>query len=187
MARVHSQWTRGWSGAKCRMPERLETDRLVLRMFGNDDLEAYHAICADPEVMEFIGLGKMMTRMETWRHMATMLGHWQLRGYGSWAVEEKTTGKLVGRVGFIHPADWPGLEIGWALARQSWGFGYATEAARAALEHGFRVFGFSRVISLIHSENTRSVRVAERLGAVPDGTTELLGMRVLVYAYSPVG
>ncbi len=100
---------------------------------------------------------------------------------------EKRSGQLLGRVGFIHPADWPGLEIGWALGRTSWGLGYATEAARAALEHGFRVFGFPRVISLIHAENTRSIRVAERLGGIADGTTELLGMRVLVYAYSPVG
>ena len=165
------------------MHERLETERLVLRMFGNDDLAAYHAICSDSEVMEFIGQGKTMTRIEAWRHLATVLGHWQLRGYGSWAVEEKSSGKLIGRVGFINPADWPGLELGWALGRASWGLGYATEAARAALEHGFCVFGFTRVISLIHRENTRSVRLAERLGAVADGTTELLGIRVLVYAY----
>ena len=169
------------------MHERLETDRLVLRMFANDDLDGYHAICSDAEVMEFIGQGKTMTRLETWRHIAMMLGHWQLRGYGSWAIEEKRSGKLVGRVGFIHPEGWPGLEIGWALARGTWGLGYATEAARAALEHGFGVFGFSRVISLIHRENTRSIRVAERLSGVEEGTTELLGMRVLVYAYSSLG
>ncbi len=169
------------------MHERLETDRLILRMFGNDDLDAYHAICSDAEVMEFIGQGKTMTRLDTWRHMAMMLGHWQLRGYGSWAVEEKRSGKLVGRVGFIHPDGWPGLEIGWALGRAAWGLGYASEAARAALERGFGGFGFSRVISLIHRENTRSIRVAERLGGIQDGMTELLGMRVLVYAYPPLG
>ena len=168
------------------MHERLETDRLVLRMFGNDDLDAYYAICSDLEVMEFIGQGKAMTRLDTWRQIAVMLGHWQLRGYGSWAIEEKASGKLVGRVGFINPEGWPGLEIGWALARASWGLGYATEAARAALQYGFYTFGFSRVISLIHPANTRSVRVAERLGGVEDGETELLGMRVLIYAYSDV-
>ena len=168
------------------MHERLETDRLVLRMFGNDDLEPYFSICSDPEVMEFIGQGKTMSRLDTWRQIAVMLGHWQLRGYGSWAVEEKSSGKLVGRVGFIHPADWPGLELGWALGRAAWGLGYATEAARAALEYGFRHFRFSRVISLIHPENRRSVAVSERLGGAVDGETELLGWRVLIYAYSPV-
>ena len=168
------------------MHERLETDRLVLRMFGNDDLDAYYAICSDAEVMEFIGLGKTMNRIETWRHIATMLGHWQLRGYGSWALEEKATGRLVGRVGFLYPEGWPGLELGWLLGRDSWGRGYATEAARAALEHGFRAFRFPRVISLIYPENARSIRVAERLGGLADGMTEILGMRVLVYAYSPV-
>ena len=168
------------------MHERLETERLVLRMFGNDDLEAYHAMCSDAEVMQFIGPGKTMNRIETWRHIATMLGHWQLRGYGSWAVEEKASGRLVGRVGFLYPEGWPGLELGWLLGRDAWGSGYATEAARAALQHGFRVFGFSRVISLIFPENTRSIRVAQRLGGAADGMTEVLGMRVLVYAYSPV-
>ncbi len=166
------------------MHERLETDRLVLRMFGNDDLDAYYAICSDVEVMEFIGQGKGMSRLDTWRQIAVMLGHWQLRGYGSWVIEEKQSGKLVGRVGFINPEGWPGLEIGWALSRSWWGFGYATEAARAALQYGFHTFGFSRVISLIHPENTRSIRVSERLGGVEDGETELLGMRVLIYAYS---
>lgn len=168
------------------MHERLETERLVLRMFGNDDLDAYYAICSDLEVMEFIGQGKAMNRLDTWRQIAVMLGHWQLRGYGSWAIEEKASGKLVGRVGFINPEGWPGLEIGWALARSSWGFGYATEAARAALQYGFQTFGFSRVISLIHPENTRSIRVSERLGGVEDGATEVIGVRVLIYAYSGV-
>jgi hypothetical protein len=103
------------------MHERLETDRLVLRMFGNDDLDAYYAICSDLEVMEFIGQGNAMTRLNTWRQIAVMLGHWQLRGYGSWAIEEKESGKLVGRVGFINPEGWPGLEIGWALGREFMG------------------------------------------------------------------
>ena len=99
------------------MHEALETERLRLRMFRDDDLDAYFAICSDPEVMEFIGQGKTMNRLDTWRQIAVMLGHWYLRGYGSWAVEEKASGKLVGRVGFINPAGWPGLELGWALGR----------------------------------------------------------------------
>lgn len=168
------------------MHERLETDRLVLRMFGSDDVDAYHAMCSDAEVMQFIGERRPLTRLESWRHLAVTLGHWHLRGYGAWAVEEKSTGELVGRIGFINPVDWPGLELGWMLRRASWGIGYAAEAAGAALEYGFRVFGFPRVISLIHAENTRSIRVAERLGGVADGTTELLGTPVLVYAYSAV-
>ena len=168
------------------MHERLETDRLVLRMFGNDDLDAYRAILTNPLVMEFIGDGKTITRMEAWRALASTLGHWQLRGYGAWAVEEKASRKLVGRVGFIHPEGWPGLELGWILAPEFWGFGYATEASRAALEYGWSTFGFARVISLIHPQNSRSIAVAKRLGAVEDGTTELLGREVLVYAHSPV-
>ena len=73
----------------------LETDRLVLRPFAESDLDAYAAMCADPEVMRFLG-GETWDRMKTWRHIAATLGHWQLRGYGPWAVEEKVSGTLVG-------------------------------------------------------------------------------------------
>ena len=75
-----------------------------------------------------------MTRSEAWRNMAMVLGHWQLRGFGLWAVEEQERGVLAGRVGCWQPEGWPGLEIGWTLRRSFWGMGYATEAARAALE-----------------------------------------------------
>ena len=70
------------------MVERLETDRLILRMFRDSDLEAYAEMCGDPEVMKYLG-GVPMTRSEAWRSMATVLGHWQLRGFGLWAVEER--------------------------------------------------------------------------------------------------
>ena len=166
------------------MDHELETDRLLLRMFRSDDAEAYHAICSDPEMMEFLGDGKPLSRLEAWRQMAAILGHWQLRGYGSWALQEKSTGKLVGRVGFINPETWPELEIGWALGRESWGRGYATEAARAALEYGRKAFGFGRVMSLIDERNVRSRGVASRLGAVREREIEFLGKTVSVYAYA---
>jgi len=165
------------------MSNELETDRLLLRMFRDDDLDAYHAMCSDPEVMEFIGDGKALTQLEAWRQMAAILGHWQLRGYGSWVLEEKASGRLVGRAGFINPATWPELEIGWALARECWGHGYATEAARAILAHGRSVFHFSRVISLIAPQNIRSIRVAERLGATAEREIEFFSKTVRVYAY----
>ena len=159
----------------------LQTDRLILRMFKNDDIDAYSAICADPEVTRYLGDGKTLSRTDAWRQMAAILGTWQLRGYGTWAVEEKASGQLIGRVGFIHPDGWPGIEIGWVLARTHWGRGLATEAAKTCLAHGFSAFGFTHVISLIHPENRRSIAVAERLGEVKEGSTELFGRRPLVY------
>ncbi len=159
----------------------LNTERLTLRMFREDDFEAFAAICADAEVMRFLGEGKPMTRPEAWRHMAFLVGHWHLRGYGHWAVEEKATGRLVGRIGFLNPEGWPAFEIGWTLARESWGRGYATEGARRALEYAFTELERNHVISLIAPENQASIKVAERLGERLESETELLGKRLLIY------
>ena len=96
----------------------LASRRLLLRMFRESDLDAYAAMCGDPEVMRYLGDGYPLTRAEAWRNMALVLGHWQLRGFGLWAVEERATGLLAGRVGCWQPEGWPGLEIGWALRRE---------------------------------------------------------------------
>jgi RimJ/RimL family protein N-acetyltransferase len=92
------------------------------------------------------------------------MGHWQLGGAGSWAVELKETGTFVGTVGYSEPEGWPGFELAWKLVPRWWGNGYATESARAALDHAFTVLRRDRVISLIHPENRASIRVAKRLG-----------------------
>jgi RimJ/RimL family protein N-acetyltransferase len=110
-----------------------------------------------------------------------MIGHWHFRGYGIWAVEEKATGQFVGRIGLHYPETWPGFELGWTLARQAQGKGYATEAARRSLEYAFVDLDRDHVISLIHPENVASIRVAERIGETLEGRTELLGNEVLVY------
>lgn len=162
--------------------DALETERLVLRMFRESDTDAYAEMVGDPEVMRFLGGGQPVPRAEAWRNMAMVLGHWQLRGYGMWAVEEKTTGELAGRVGCWRPEGWPGLEVGWTLRRSFWGRGYATEAARASIEYAFKTLDQTRVISLIAPENVNSIRVAERLGEKPEGEWEIFGTKVIVYA-----
>jgi RimJ/RimL family protein N-acetyltransferase len=159
----------------------LETDRLTLRMFREGDFEPYARICADPDVMRYLGEGKPLTRGEAWRQMAMIVGHWRLRGYGLWAVEERATGDLVGRIGFFNPEGWPGFELGWVLGRAYWGRGYATEGARRALDHAFTAMGREHVISLIHPANAASIRVAERLGERLEGRTQLFGHETLVY------
>ena len=151
-----------------------------MRMWREDDSEAYAELCADPEVMRFLG-GKTFDRTEAWRHLAMMIGHWQLRGYGLWAVEEKASGRLAGRIGFLNPAGWPGFELGWTLKREFWGKGYASEGARQALEYAFSELDQPHVISLIHAENRASIRVAERLGETFEGTAKVFGIDVLVY------
>jgi RimJ/RimL family protein N-acetyltransferase len=149
-------------------------------MFREEDFAAYAVICDDPEVMRFLG-GKTLNKLEAWRHLAFIIGHWQLRGYGPWAVEEKHSGKLVGRIGFLNPEGWPGFELGWTLGREFWGRGYATEGAGRALQYGFNELDHEHIISLIHPDNKASIRVAERLGEKVEGETELLGNQVLVY------
>lgn len=159
----------------------LETKRLILRMFREDDFERYASICADPEVTRYLGEGRALTRAEAWRQMAMALGHWQLRGYGIWAVEERASGELAGRIGFFNPEGWPGFELGWVLGREHWGKGYASEGARRALDYVFAETDRQHVISLIHPDNLGSIRVAERIGERLEGRTELLGHEVLVY------
>ncbi|MDX6443754.1 MAG: hypothetical protein QOH71_828 [Blastocatellia bacterium] len=158
----------------------LETERLRLRWLREDDFDEYAKMCRDPEVMRFLG-GVLLTDIEVWRQMATIMGHWYFRGYGIWAVEEKGTGKLVGRVGCLYPIGWPAFEVGWTLARDSWGRGYATEAAQRVLAYAFTELDRDHLISLIAPENVASIRVAERLGEKVEGQTELLGKEVLIY------
>ena len=160
----------------------LETPRLILRMFLQADFAAYHAkIASDPDVMRYLGDGRTLTRSESWRQLAMIVGHWHLRGYGMWAVEERSTGELIGRIGLFEPEGWPGFELGWVIARTHWGRGYATEGARRVLDHVFTDMGRDHVISLIYPANAASIRVAERLGETLEGHVNLFGHEALVY------
>ncbi|AMV37053.1 GNAT family N-acetyltransferase [Planctomyces sp. SH-PL62] len=166
--------------------ESLETERLTLRQFRESDLDAYAEMTSDPEVMRYLGSGPM-NRAEAWRNMATILGHWTLRGFGIWAVEERAGGALIGRVGCWRPEGWPGLEVGWMLRRASWGQGFATEAARASLDVAFERLGENHVISMIQGDNQPSIRVARRLGMRLEGRTEVFDIPVAVYGIRRVG
>ncbi|PSB04234.1 GNAT family N-acetyltransferase [Merismopedia glauca CCAP 1448/3] len=162
------------------MPQ-IETERLRLRGFAETDLDAYAEMCGDREVMRYIG-GQPLSRAEAWRNMAMIVGHWFLLGYGLWAVEERSSGEMIGRIGCWQPEGWPGLEVGWTLRRAYWGRGYATEAAKASIDYGFKNLEPSQIISLIDPKNLASQRVAERLGAKIIKTTPLFDREVLVYA-----
>jgi len=101
----------------------LETARLRLREWRESDVDPYLELTSDPEAMRHLGGGETMDRDLTWRNIALILGHWALRGYGFWAVEEKATGAFAGRVGLWYPEGWPEMEVGWALLRKHWGKG----------------------------------------------------------------
>lgn len=161
------------------LPRSLETERLLLRQFREDDFADYAKLCSDPDVMRF--LGGVMTPLEAWRHMSFLVGHWQLRGYGMFAAEEKASGRFIGRIGFMNPGGWPGFELGWTLSREFQGKGYATEGAKRLLEIAFHEMNQPHVISLINRDNAPSIRVAERLGETLEGATEVMGRPVQIY------
>jgi RimJ/RimL family protein N-acetyltransferase len=162
----------------------LTTERLLLRMFRETDLEAYAQMCADPEVVRYLGTGQTMSRPEAWRHMAMIVGHWHVRGYGLWAVEERATGQLIGRIGLFKPEGWPDVEVGWMLRRSSWGHGFATEGAQKAMHYAFETLRYTHVISMIRPDNTASIRVAERLGETLKQRFEIAGHEALVFGIS---
>jgi RimJ/RimL family protein N-acetyltransferase len=160
----------------------LDTPRLRLRQFSDADLNDYAALCADAEVVRYLGDGRPLSREDAWRQMAMLVGHWTLRGYGMWAIEELASGAFVGRVGLHCPEGWPEAEVAWALARGYWGRGYAFEAATAALRIAFNTLGWPRAISLIAPSNLRSIRLAGRLGERFERNLVVRGHEVSLYA-----
>lgn len=144
---------------------RLETERLILRGWHERDLDDYAIIVADPEVARWTNPeGKPLSRELAWRHMAMVAGHWLLRGYGPFAVEEKASSRVIGRIGAWYPESWPGIELGWILGPEARGKGYASEAGQACLHWMFDELDLSQVISLILPSNEKSIAVAKRLG-----------------------
>ena len=146
-----------------------ETERLLLRRFAPADADAFAALNADPEVMRFIGDGTPLTRAQSDELLTRIAGHWRSHGFGLWCVAERAAPEQC--LGFAGPGravvparGHAGREVGWRVARDAWGRGLATEAARAALDEAFGPLGLASVISIIAEGNERSVRVADKLG-----------------------
>ncbi|MBB3892553.1 RimJ/RimL family protein N-acetyltransferase [Phenylobacterium haematophilum] len=141
----------------------LETARLLLRPTSGEDFEPWAAFSADEEASRF--LGGPQPREAAWRMMCTMAGSWVVRGFGMFSVIEKESGRWVGRLGPWQPEGWPGTEVGWGVAREFWGRGYATEGATAAIDWAFDHLGWTEVIHCIDPGNVNSQAVARRLGS----------------------
>jgi RimJ/RimL family protein N-acetyltransferase len=168
------------TGTKIRAADTLETERLRFRRWRMSDFATYEQWCSRIEIMRFLG-GKTFDRIQAWRHMAYLVGHWEMLGYGYYAVEEKATGTMVGRVGFTNHPGWPAFELGWTIIPEFQGRGYATEAARMLLHYAFEALDQPRVTSLIHPDNAPSINVARKLGQAVQGETVVLTMPVLIY------
>jgi ribosomal-protein-alanine N-acetyltransferase len=173
---------------------QLETERLLLRPLSLDDLDVFAAFYADPEVMRYLGAGRTLSHDESEQSLRRMLRSFEVDGFGQLAVERADDGELIGRCGFLvwdavtltptteAEADGPTeLEIGYALGREFWGQGYATEAATAVRNHALRSMHRTRLIAFIRPGNLASARVAEKLGMRHERDVELMELPARLY------
>jgi RimJ/RimL family protein N-acetyltransferase len=158
----------------------LQTQRLTLREPRLADFDTYADFSAS---LRAAFVGGPMDRAQAWRRFATSVGHWILRGFGLWTIEDKATGAVVGRTGLIAHEGWPETELGWHIYDGYEGRGYAHEAAMAARDHAMRDMGLPPMISLIAHDNIRSRRLAERMGATVEREAEVTGIPCLIYRH----
>lgn len=163
----------------------IETERLRLRRHRANDFDSCAAMWADPVVTRYIG-GKPFSREESWARLLRYAGHWELLGFGYWAIEEKETGRFVGEAGFadfqreIRPSIQGIPEIGWAFLSAVHGRGYATETVKALVAWGERHLSSKRTVCLIHPDNAASIRVASKCGYREYVTGSYRGSSVLL-------
>ena len=148
--------------------ENIETSRLILRRPVPEDVGPLAEMNADPEVMKYIGDGRVRTFQQTAAGIQRAISDWDEHGYGLFSMNRRDTGDYVGWVTLAEPAFLPevlpAVEIGWRLAPRHWGRGFATEGAREVLRFGFESCGLDEIVSIRHIENGASRRVMEKLG-----------------------
>ena len=166
-----------------RLPAQLRTERLLLRQWRDDDVEAFAEIYRQPEYLEHM---PPLDLAETRLQLERFTRRWDEDGFGPWAAEELATGRLIGRMGLLRHHDWPlepdAVEVGWVLHRDAWGRGLATEAGRASIRCWLDRLDDERLISITTPENGRSRAVMERLGLTRRGETSWRGHDVVWYA-----
>jgi RimJ/RimL family protein N-acetyltransferase len=161
----------------------LLTGRLRLRAFRLADFPAFAALHAAPHA----ALMWALTATDAaWNRFAALAGEWALRGYGSWALADRVTDRFLGHAGFLHPADADDAELGWALVADAQGQGLALEGAVAARDWG-RASGLPAPVSHIDARNHRSLRLAQRMGAIETGRTVYAPDAVAVHFRHPAG
>ena len=153
------------------MIPRIETENLILRGQQSSDFDAYAGFWASDRASQF-GYDGPVDRAAAWDNFAADAGHWVLRGYGCWMVEDKASGAPTGWIGFYYPDRYEEPELGWQLFEEFEGKGIAYEAAQAARAYGQKHFNLTAPASFITADNTRSIRLAERLGATREDTRD---------------
>lgn len=157
------------------------TERLLLRDWSSDDVDAYADIVGDPEVMRHIGNGQPRTREHAESFVTDMMAHQKSRDWMRFAVEHVVSGQLMGFAGFEDKAGL--LDFGWRLGRDWWGGGYGFEAASAALWVGRSTFGLKGIVAQSYPENAGSVRLMDKMGMSLLGTSESFGRELVVYGF----
>lgn len=159
------------------------TERLHLRAWNPERTAALAVLQADPEVMRYIGAGPV-TAERTVELVDEWSARWEQDGFSVWAVCDRATGTCIGRAGVTRHPHWEIPEVGWLLARRSWGRGLATEGGRASMRFAFETIGLDRVISVCRPENHRSENVMRKLGMRHDRDTThpKLGFPIRIYS-----
>jgi RimJ/RimL family protein N-acetyltransferase len=160
-----------------------ETERLYARPYTLEDAPAAFEVYRDPEVARFIRNApeeSVETQRATLEWILNKYGAME-PGFGFWALVEKETDTVVGSVVLKPLPGHPEIEVGWHLARRVWGKGYATEAGRACIEHGFKTFDMPRIVAVVNPLNTRSSAVALRLGMRPEGMVSAYNFDLNLY------
>jgi RimJ/RimL family protein N-acetyltransferase len=170
----------------------IETERLKLRPLTHDDLDALAAINSDPQVMRYISDGNPAAREHTAERLNFLIEHGRQYGFGAWAVLYKSSLSLIGFCALIHLDGTTEVEVGYRLARNQWGNGFATEAARASLRHGFEDLALERIVAVVQPDNLASQRVLEKLSLKYEKDARYYNTEVKYYAiareaYEPDG
>ena len=146
----------------------IETPRLVLRDWRDEDLEPYAEMNADPEVRRYMHPPRPLTASESAFEIDQLRDQWKRLGFGHWAVELRETGELIGRTGIKRHADWEpdplNTEVGWLYARSAWGRGFATEGAIESIRFCLEDVGAREAISIADMSNVASHRVMKKAG-----------------------
>jgi RimJ/RimL family protein N-acetyltransferase len=161
----------------------LTSDRILLRPYRLSDFERLAEIYRSPRAA-YIGGQRPLDKV--WRDFAADVGQWELMGFGCWTIEDRATGACMGQTGLNFPVEFPEREIGWVLWEEFEGKGYAFEAAKLARAYAFDTLKFETLVSFIDPDNARSIRLAQKLGAVldPDAATPN-NEACLVYRHRP--
>ena len=164
------------------MPDTIETSRLILRPFEEDDAQEAFQWFGDPLVMEFVPGGPDRSIEQTRTRLSNYRTHQAAHGFSKWIIVERASSRRIGDSGLLVLDDYGWIDLGFRLARSSWGHGFATEAGFAWVRVAFGKFQLARLGAFSHQENVASIRVLEKLGFQSERRDTVMGMDSIVFA-----